>query len=417
MPGSGWTAARWPLRNTWFRYEVVQVVMNPENRITPIPLILATLLVSTSCSMLEYGIYWFTNASLHFSKTENLTLALVFGSTYVVSAWGSHWASRTMGEKPLMLACLAVQVLLAGCVVWSPTKGMMFLTFAGMSVSYGILWPLIESRFATGRTVREATRAIGRFNISWALTSVIGTAICGALLKLGTAGFFAVASLVNLVGLAVIALGFPRCVAPLREDHPERPGERVLTQARRLLAAARIGMVAAYTAIFILAPLLPDVLKNPAFGLSPVVATVLASLVFGARCITFVVLERWHGWHLRAWPLVFSAFALPVGVALALFGTTLPLFVFGEVILGIAMGFIYVGSIDYGMIVKNASVEGGGDHEAVVGLGFTLGPLLGLLGARLGAVPFLGERGGMALGLIPAALLALAILWPLRRRP
>ena len=386
------------------------------NSIAPFSLVLTTLLVSTSCSMLEYGIYWFTEAKLHFSKAEHLPQALVFGAAYVASAWGSHWASRKVGEKPLMLVCLVAQLVLAGCVVWSPTKDMVFCAFAGMSISYGILWPLIESRFAIGRTPREATRAIGRFNIAWASTSVIGTAICGVILGAwGTGGFFAVASLANVVGLMMIAVTVPRMVEPLRMDHPERPDADILARARCLLAAARIGMVAAYTAIFILAPLLPDVLKNPAFGLSPAVATVLASLVFGARFVTFVALERWHGWHLRAWPLAFAALALPVGVCLALFGTTLLLFVFGEVLLGIAMGFIYVGSIDYGMIVKNASVEGGGDHEAVVGLGFTLGPLLGLLGDKLGAVPFLGERGGMALGLVPAAALSLAVLWPLRR--
>lgn len=379
-----------------------------------LPVLLATFLLSGTCSMLEYGMFFLTEEKLHFSNTTNLLLALLFGLGYAGGALWSHKASAKFGEKPLMIACLIAQIMVAGWITWQPEPAVVFIANTVLALAFGLFWPMIESRVVAGRPGRAASRALGRFNLAWAFTSVIGTAVCGALLERGVGFFFATSAAVNLAGLAWIACTFPKTAKHLTHDHPEKPAAATLAQIKPLLACARIGMIASYMAIFILAPLVPKTFK--ALGLSPTLVTVLAASAFGTRFLMFAILERWHGWHLKAWPLVLSAVALPAGIYLTLLGPNVPVIVAGQILLGFALGAIYVASIDYGMIEKNASVEGGGDHEFGVGLGFTVGPLLGLLGVWLGHFEALGPKGGLALGLLPAAALSLWMLKPLLKK-
>lgn len=381
-----------------------------------LPVLIATFLLSGTCSMLEYGMYFLTENKLGFSNTTNLLLALVFGLGYAGGAVLSHKASSRTGEKPLMIACLLAQIAMAGWITWQPAAAVVFVANTVLAVAFGLFWPMIESRIVAGRSGMAATRALGKFNLSWAFTSMAGTAICGLLIARGTGFFFATTAAINLAGLLLIAVTFPKQAAHLPPSQATHADHKVLARIKPLLASARIGMIASYMAILILAPLVPKAFKDPALGLTPALATVLAASAFGTRFLMFGLLERWHGWHLKAYPLAAAALAIPAGIYLTLFGPNVPVIVGGQVLLGIALGAVYVASIDYGMIEKNASVEGGGDHELGVGLGFALGPLLGLLGTWLGHFEALGSRGGLALGLLPAAGLSLAMLWPLLKK-
>ena len=51
----------------------------------------------------------------------------------------------------------------------------------------------------------------------------------------------------------------------------------------------------------------------------------------------------------------------------------------GLVALGIGMATIYSGALYYALVVGQAEVEAGGTHEALIGVGYTVGPLCGLL--------------------------------------
>ena len=70
---------------------------------------------------------------------------------------------------------------------------------------------------------------------------------------------------------------------------------------------------------------------------------------------------------------------------------------------GVPTGFTpqsaYTASLYYALVVKNASVDAGGAHEALIGLGFVLGPVAGLVGGAL-AKP-LGRDGGFFWAVLP----------------
>jgi hypothetical protein len=112
--------------------------------------------------------------------------------------------------------------------------------------------------------------------------------------------------------------------------------------------------------------------------------------------------------------------ALPLGFALVLFGTNIGLVLAGEALFGAAAGLLYTAALYYAQVVQNASVDAGGAHEALIGAGYALGPLAGLIGTALahGAGP--GSAAyvqGMSLATLPLVATGLgAALWQLRAR-
>jgi hypothetical protein len=96
---------------------------------------------------------------------------------------------------------------------------------------------------------------------------------------------------------------------------------------------------------------------------------------------------------------------------LILLGNSLPLVILGEIIFGVAAGFSYTAALYYALVADNASVDAGGAHESLIGIGIALGPLSGLAGQLLVGqpLPFGAEAAGSA-GLQPFAALALTSL-------
>ena len=57
------------------------------------------------------------------------------------------------------------------------------------------------------------------------------------------------------------------------------------------------------------------------------------------------------------------------------------------------MSVIYAGAIYYAMEVGAAEVEAGGMHEALIGVGYTGGPMLGVMAVTLQRAGVLSDRG------------------------
>jgi hypothetical protein len=158
-------------------------------------------------------------------------------------------------------------------------------------------------------------------------------------------------------------------------------------------------MMLSYSLIFLLAPLMPDILRD--LGLDVARSTPAAALLDVGRLLSFLLVAAYSGWRSRVPPLVAAIVALPAAFCMVLFAQHLALALAGEVLLGIAAGFAYYSALYYALVVKNASVDAGGAHEALIGLGYALGPLAGLAAQAVGSATT-GEA--KALGILAAAL-------------
>jgi hypothetical protein len=134
--------------------------------------------------------------------------------------------------------------------------------------------------------------------------------------------------------------------------------------------------------LFLLAPLMPEIFQR--LRLDVALATPAAALFDVVRVTSFIVLgQTGRAWRGRALPLALTALLLPIGFLMVLFGSSLGTVLAGEVVFGAASGFAYTAALSYAMVVKNASVDAGGAHEGLIGLGLGLGPLAGIVGYAL----------------------------------
>jgi len=127
-----------------------------------------------------------------------------------------------------------------------------------------------------------------------------------------------------------------------------------------------------------LAPVLPH--RLAAVGVSAGNGTAIAALWMLARFATLAIMWRVGSWHGRWGTLVLAIAALAGGTSLVLLGSRLPLVVIGLIAFGAGMGLTYYAALYYSLAVGHAAVDAGGSFEALIGVGYCVGPLLGLGG-------------------------------------
>jgi MFS family permease len=363
-------------------------------------LLVITFVQSFATTLIERGLYFFSHDRLLFSDAQNLGLALGFGAAYAVGAVTSQRISSRLSEKRLLVLAILGQMLTqAALVAWpAPVTVAALNTLLGGLM--GLMWPVVESYVSAGRTPADQAATVGRFNLSWAGAVPLGLVAAGPIIRLWAPSLFAAAALLNLLSL-VLVLPLERRPVHLAPDHPERPMLTAMLRYRGLLASSRWLMMSSYSLMWTLAALLPHAFAKLQVDVQA--ATALSGLLDVFRMMAFLVLQIYVGWHNRGSPLVAAMFILPAGFFLALYGPTVPAVLAGELLFGLAAGTVYYAALYYAMVVKNAAVEAGGAHEGIIGSGFVIGLLAGLVGDSL-AAPLGGALAGMAAGMGPVIL-------------
>jgi len=151
---------------------------------------------------------------------------------------------------------------------------------------------------------------------------------------------------------------------------------------------SRVALPATYIAIFSLMALMPSLpVMRP---LSRDTQTVVASVWMASRLLAFIALGLGTWWHTRPRLLLIAAIVMLVsyfGVTVRpsdIIGhgsaaTDLGAMIIAQFLLGLALGMIYSGSLYFGMALSEGSAEHGGYHEALIGVGFVVGPGIGAL--------------------------------------
>ena len=183
---------------------------------------------------------------------------------------------------------------------------------------------------------------------------------------------------------AALLLWFRKEPAPhVSEGHTPHP-----PVYEQLLAALRLMLPVAYVMSSALGPILPGVLAQ--LGVREAWRPIIGSAWLVPRVLTFWVMKQWHGWHGTWWTPIIGGVLLFAGFAGSILAPlngesdlTIWLIVGSLVFFGIGIAALYAAAIYYAMEVGQAEVDAGGTHEALIGVGYTLGPLCGLGGVGL----------------------------------
>lgn len=358
---------------------------------------------SIGTGLVNNGVFFLTKAEngYAFSAVENLWLAVAIGVMYIVGAKGAGPTLRLLRRRFPGMTSRAflglIMLLMATLCAVPPVLGLMGVEYRstlgliglgvltlGYSPLSGALWPMVESYVSGGRRGAELRSAIGIWNVVWSSAIPVAYWGMGGFIASSTLLAFAV-----LVGVHIASAMLTRWFRSEPAPHAVEGHEPAPAIYARLLNVLRLLLPLAYVLTSALGPILPELLGK--LNVRAEWRPVIGSAWLVPRAISFYVLQRWHGWH-GTWAtpivgtlLIFLGFAGAVLCpSLGDSTLTMTLIIASLMCFGIGMATLYSAAIYYAMEVGQSEVDAGGTHEALIGIGYTVGPLCGLAG--VGAV-------------------------------
>lgn len=373
----------------------------PPAPLTPLwAVLLFTFLNSAGSAIVYSGLFFIAKSQYGFDDVQRFALGLLYGIVYIPAAFYVGPTLRRLQASGISPRALLVALMLgmgAVCALpWlaqqfgSPGSWPLWVAVAVYSPLSGMLWANVESYLAGGRSGAVLRSATGKFNITWSSSIVITLVLIGPAVEKQSLLVLLLLSAVHAACAVQLLLTFrPRPGDHAHEDHSGAPPIYA-----RLLTVCRLLLPTSFMLLSVISPILPTTLT--ALRVPEQWRLPLAAVWPATRVAAFFLMERWHGWHGRWWPI-----ALGGGILLVSFATivmapqfspalALPALIAGLLGFGIGMGVIYCAALYYAMEVSHSGVDAGGMHEAAIGTGYAVGPLLGLLAAGLassGTIP------------------------------
>jgi MFS family permease len=369
---------------------------------------------SLGSQLVGIGIYFWAVQKLGFGPVANLLMGTLAGFLYIVFSFiGGRVAGRFGRTRVLVLAFAGMSCSLFGLML-HPAQWAAFAFLGLYTACISMTWPAMEADvvLVPGRLSMPVRLAL--YNAVWAWAAVLSVLAGGFLLGVDPDLLLWSAAAVPLAQIAWVALRFRARTQSGRTamEIPHRGSEVPRALKNRFLFFAWISNSVCYLMIAAFSALAPYV--GQGLGLSPQKAMWLVGVPFLARAAAFVVLLRWHGWQYRSrWSVL--ALLLAVSMLGCVFlGTSLLAVFVALVAFGLCLGLVYSTSIYYSLDVGENKGEHGGLHEAILGTGIFLGPLVGSAGGLLLG----GSRGAeiCVLG-VAASAAACATAWMLRGAP
>jgi hypothetical protein len=342
--------------------------------------LLVTCLGSVSGGVFWTGIFFVTLRHYAFSESKNLLLALGMGALYALVAYRASALCAAFDASPrrvLAFSLLGWGVAAAFPVLLPDAEWPLWVgALVGSGVS-GVVWPLVESYLSGRRHGEDLRRTIGWFNVVWTLATALPLLVMPLLTRVHTLAPLLLCGVMNVLAVLSLAL-LPEAPPP---SEPAAAESAVGAEYPQLLRSASVLLPLSYLMSSTLAPVLPH--RFAALGPSIVPASILAATWMLARFATLGAMARLSFWHGRWSALLAAGTSLSGGLVIVLLSTSTLGVVLGLALFGIGMGLTYCATLYYSLTVGRGAVDAGGGFEALVGLGYVMGPLVGLAGQAM----------------------------------
>lgn len=362
-------------------------------------------------------LFFFLRDQYGFGNRENLAVAALHGSIYVVMSWqAGRFAERRGFHTSLKVGFVGLTVcMLVGSLATRAVEHIALLACYTSSVCF--LWPAIEALVTEHEPPARLPHMIGLYNCTWSTASAVAYFTGGALYDwLGRGALFGVPGVVFLAELGLVfwldrlaaRVVIPTRVLVADTPHPDPRAYLQPVAPQVFLRLAWLANPFSYVAIYTLLATMPTIAER--FGLSPARVGLLCSVWLFGRLAAFVWLWNWTGWHYRFRWLLGGFAILAASFVVILLAPALWMVVVAQVGFGVTCGLMYYSSLFYSMDVGEAKAEHGGLHEAAIGAGIFGGPAVGAL--SLYAFPGDANAGAVAVsGLLVVGLGALVTIW------
>ena len=310
----------------------------------------------------------------------------------------------------LYAACLVLGAVSIGLPRCRNSVHLM-LIFPGIGISMALFWPAYEAWLAEREGGGKLIHRVMLFNLFWSIGITLGPAFSSYLY--GDADpfkpFYLAGAMVLLTLGTIIANSWQTSDALKTDSSSEiaaEPAETLYPPQPVRTIYLNIARCANFTSWFtlgVLRRLAPKLTKE--MGMMPSTFGNLMLTLGGVQTMAFLILGTGYStrWHYRLAPMLI----VQLLAALSFFGiwrlqhTLLWIFAFG--VIGVSAAFTYFSSLYYGLDRHVDKGNKSGWHEAILGLGILLGPLLGgiLADSRFGTQsPYLLCAGATAIAIL-----------------
>ena len=365
-----------------------------------------TFVNSLGTGVVTNGIFFLTRQAYGFGDAANYTLGIVFAAMYIAGAVAvgpllTRLAARTdaISHRAILIALMLV--LGSACLlpwgVHDPEGGRSAWSIWVLAVIYGpltgSLWPVVEAYLSGERRGGVLRSATGWFNIVWASAVVLAFWVMAPYVEAHPLAIVAAVGVLHVLSIPVLAR-FPRDPGRHLDHADHEPHPPVY---RDLLRTFRVLLPASYVLSTSIGPFMPGALDRmnvPTAWQTPLTATWLAT-----RVAVFALMGLVHRWHGRWSTAVHGSAALLIGYAIVVLAPRVfepgpagvTALILGLAVFGVGMGIVYSAALYYALEVGQAEVSAGGMHEALIGVGYLIGPAI-MLGAT-GAAGAMGRPG------------------------
>lgn len=360
-----------------------------------------TFLNSLGSGLLWSGVFFVTEQQFEWNQAQNFLLALGATIVYAVAAFTSGRIVAALDHRHSarrVIALLMVLQIFGGAAALVGPVGVIICAILASGTG-AVLWPIMEAYLSAARHGHALRRAIGIFNLTWmgavgASMLVMAPAIAAGYPTLGLFLFVPISVVsifclpwlpsrppphgaapeeapVELAPAADPASAAATAAQRVQEHRHRPPSERALRDATRVL------LPVGYILIGGLGPALPFLLG--ALDVAPGWRTPVTAVWMASRVLTVALLIQFSFWHGRAAALVVGFALAAGGFATIALAESLGMMIAGLACFGAGQAIIYYAALYYAMVVGGAEVHAGSVFEALIGLGYGVGPIVGLI--------------------------------------
>ena len=321
------------------------------------------------------------NLGIYIHKAPDYALGLLGAMSAVAYTIGCLFTgalSDRYGRKRCVVAacimCSATWFIIPQMRSWVGV--VMIVPFTGLGMS--LFWPSIQAWLAELSTdAKSLNRNLGMFNVMWSFGLTLGPLATGYLWGVNHLATFYLPGIL-LLGIIPLTLLTPRGQQSTAQIEA---GEEPHPRADLFLRLAWIGN---FTICFVGATILT---LFPKLGSTLEYSTATVGwMLFSYRAagmLMFALVSIETRWQYRLWPMVATEALAVIGLVFAIFAKSPVLFVLGFALAGACAGVTYVASLFYSLHGnKHEKGHMSGLHEAVLGSGMFLGPLVGGFAAQ-----------------------------------
>ena len=322
----------------------------------------------------------FYSSYLTFSSSFFGLLVAVATACYTLLAIPMGKLSDRIDRRQMLYAgCLLLAVV--GLLLPYCSKQIhLLLVFPCIGISMSLFWPAYEAWLAEREGEGKLLHRVMLFNLFWSTGLTLGPAFSGYLYQ-DSNPFrpFYLSSLFGIITIGVITI----CKSKQRTANTSEDSNTSQTlfpsvkTRNSYLNIARCANFASYFTLGVLRWLAPKLTKE--MGIPPSMFGNMMLALGGIQPIAFLFLGTGYStrWHYRLSPLIIVQVLSIVSLVCIGMIQNNSIWICAFIVIGISVAFTYFNSLYYGLDRHDDMGNKSGWHEAVLGLGSLLGPLLG----------------------------------------